>query len=108
MFRSLSSRTTISELSIDELSNSSASSSAASSRQHSHVVLPATEVADATDDDAVVGSRRFDNGDDGVCRMATAAAGATAAGANMMDSPNQWQYLPQAVWKQTAEVKKSI
>lgn len=104
MLRSLSSRTTMSEMTDD--GDFSGGSSAASSRQHSQVHLVHSQrqpEAAAFDDVARLG--------DAVYRRAAAVAQrtavATAAAATVADGcPNQWQYLPQAVWKQTAEVKK--
>lgn len=107
MLRSLSSRTTISELSIDDDACSgrsgdySAGSSAASSRQHSR-----NDGSDYVQHHDVPNIRLGDGIHPKAAATATTIAAATVP--DVVDGPNQWQYLPQAVWKQTAEVKKSI
>lgn len=104
MLRALSTRSAISELAYD--GQYSGGSSVASSRQHSQVQMhrrPEPEVSAA----AKASSDEVARLGDAVYRRAAAAAAMSTAPAPADGSPNQWQYVPQAVWKQTAEVKKA-
>lgn len=111
MLRSLSSRTTISELT-DDSGEFSPSASAASSRQTSQVQQPPqlrrSNALNPYEDvarlgDAVYQQRQAsaETTTSPLLSPTTAPSAASAAGA-------QWQFLPQPLWKQTAEVNKSL
>lgn len=97
MLRSLSSRSAVSEIMMDDDYNSS---SAMSSRNNSRVLQsfeehPVTPTQSPRLEKMVFGS---DN--------QTTVLNASSNGANDIVPQNQWNYLPQTVWKQTAEVKQ--
>lgn len=96
--RSLSSRSTVSELTLDEDYNSS---SASSSRNTSRCLESFVEHQPSAQRMTTT-SLRLDK----LVVVNGTEADSLNASSNGIVAQNQWNYLPQTVWKQTAEVKQ--
>lgn len=97
MIRSLSSRSAVSEIMMDDDYHSS--SSAASSRNTSRVQQPFAAVPPTPAQRLVTTSLRLE-------KLVVSTETETDILNSSANGANQWNYLPQTVWKQTAEVKQ--